>query len=101
MRNVYLGAAVVGTLAPYYFFASFLLEQGFDVGLMLNQIFGSSMSVFFVTDVLVSALVLIIYILVDGKRNGVRNRWLSVVGTLLVGVSCGLPLYLYLKEVSS
>ncbi|OGD44522.1 hypothetical protein A3K69_02970 [Candidatus Bathyarchaeota archaeon RBG_16_57_9] len=101
MRNVYLGAAVVGTLVPYYFFVSFLLEQGLDVGLMMDQMFGTAISAFFVADVLISALVLITYIAVDGKRHSVRNRWLGVVGTLLVGVSCGLPLYLYLKEASS
>lgn len=49
-------------------------------------------------DVLVAALVLLIFIAVDGKRNKVKYRWLAILGTLSIGVSFGFPLYLYLKE---
>ncbi|MFL6500493.1 MAG: DUF2834 domain-containing protein [Candidatus Udaeobacter sp.] len=29
---------------------------------------------------------------------GIRHLWLPIVATLAVGVSCGLPLFLYMRE---
>jgi len=50
---------------------------------------------------LVAGIALLGFILVDGQRNQVKYRFFAVVGTLLVGVSFGLPLYLYFKEKQS
>ena len=49
-------------------------------------------------DVLVSAIALIVVASVEGRRLGIRSRWLVIVAVLLVGVSLGLPLFLYLRE---
>jgi Terpene cyclase DEP1 len=49
-------------------------------------------------DVIVSAFVLLSFIQNEGKRLGMRLLWLPTLGTLLVGVSFGLPLFLYLRE---
>jgi len=49
--------------------------------------------------VIASAVVLIAFTRVEGKRVGIRNRWLVVVAVLTVGVSLALPLFLYLREV--
>lgn len=49
-------------------------------------------------DVLVSAIVLIGFILFEGNRKGMSLLWLQIVGTLVVGVSLGLPLFLFLRE---
>jgi hypothetical protein len=40
------------------------------------------------------------FIFIDKRNNKVRHVWLSIVGALTVGVSLGLPLYLYLRETS-
>jgi len=44
--------------------------------------------------VIVSAAVLFVFI----GAERVRHRWIPVVATLLVGVSLGLPLLLYMRE---
>ena len=49
-------------------------------------------------DVIIAAIALIVFILVDGKRLKVKGRNWAIVATLCVGVSCGLPFYLYLRE---
>jgi len=72
----------------------FLFEHGLEVGLMIRQLFQSQISAFFGTDVMVSAFVLLAFILTEGERLDVGRRWACVVGTLLVGVSLGLPLFL-------
>ena len=48
---------------------------------------------------LVSALVLLVFIAVEGRRLGVRHLWAPVVAVFAVGVSLGLPLFLYLRQL--
>jgi hypothetical protein len=50
-------------------------------------------------DVLVSAIVLISFVQTEGKRLGMRLLWLPTVAVFLVGVSLGLPLFLYLRQI--
>ena len=49
---------------------------------------------------LVSSLVLWIFVLVDGRRDGVRHLWAPIAANLAVGVSLGLPLFLYMRELA-
>ena len=49
-------------------------------------------------DVIVSAIVLLRFAASESARLRIPNRWIVVVATLLVGVSLGLPLFLYLRE---
>jgi Terpene cyclase DEP1 len=53
---------------------------------------------FFGLDVIVSAFVLIPFVLAEGSRLTMKQLWAPVVGTLLVGVSFGLPLFLLMRE---
>jgi hypothetical protein len=54
---------------------------------------------FFGWDVLVSSIVLVIFVTVEGRRLRMRTYWLSIVALLLVGVSVALPFFLYLREL--
>jgi hypothetical protein len=49
-------------------------------------------------DVLVSAVVLLQFIDWEGKRMAMKRLWVPSVATVLVGVSCGLPLFLFMRE---
>jgi hypothetical protein len=48
--------------------------------------------------VVVSTLVLWTFVAVQGRRDGVRHLWAPILASLTVGVSFGLPLFLYLRE---
>ncbi len=95
-KNIYLGLAIIGLVLPYSQFIPFLMEHGFDIALLLSQITSSRIAAFGWLDVAVSAIVLVLMILDDRER--MRNWWFPLVATFTVGVSCGLPLYIYLKE---
>jgi hypothetical protein len=43
--------------------------------------------------------VLWVFVFAEGGRLGMRHLWLPVVGSLLFGVSLGLPLFLYMRQV--
>jgi hypothetical protein len=74
------------------------LEHGLNIGLMAAELFSTKMGAFFGCDVLVSAVALLSFIRRDGAARNVPLRWVPIVATCLVGVSCGLPLYLFLCE---
>jgi hypothetical protein len=97
-KHLYFCLAVLGVVLPYSQFIPFLREHGLDLRLMLEQLFANRISAFFGLDVIVSAVVLWIFVWVDGRRLGMSRLWLPLVAILTVGVSLALPLFLYLRE---
>ncbi len=65
----------------------------------VQDLFANGVSTFFGLDVVLSALALAGFVLVEGKRLGLTHRWVPIVATCLVGVSLGLPLFLYQRQV--
>lgn len=96
MKTVFLVLAVLGTVIPYAAFVPWLADNGLDIPLFAEQMFANPIATFFSLDVVVSALV-VFALVARGMRRGVRHAWLAIAGTLSVGVSLGLPLYLYLE----
>ena len=96
-RHFYLVCCVLGLVLPYSQFVPWVLEHGLNVVLFCRELFANRISAFFAMDVIVSAIVLIWFIQSEGKRLRVRLLWLPMVGTLLVGVSFGFPLFLFLR----
>jgi Terpene cyclase DEP1 len=97
-RAVYLALCVAGTVLPYTQFVPFLREHGFDLGEFGAQLFATRIGGFFGLDVIVSSLVLWVLVWVEGRRAGMRQLWAPIAANLAVGVSLGLPLFLYLRE---
>ena len=98
-RRVYLILCVLGFVIPYSQFVPWLLEHGFNLGLFVRELFANRISAFFAMDVIISAIVLIWFIQSEGKRSRVRLLWLPTIGTLVVGVSFGFPLFLFLRQL--
>ena len=97
-KHVYLTLCVLGTALPYSAFIPWLLAHGPDVSLFVESLFANRISAFFGLDVIVSALVLWVFIGTEGKRKGVRHLWAPLLASLTVGVSLGLPLFLFMRE---
>ena len=98
VEGVYWTLAGLGTVLPLAPFVPWLRVYGFDPTQFLVDMFANRISSFFALDVIVSAVVLAAFVTVEGRRDGVRPLWLPILATLLVGVSCGLPLFLALRE---
>jgi hypothetical protein len=98
MRWLYLFLAVLGTVLPYSQFVPWLTEHGLNLRLLFMELFLGRVSAFFGLDAIVSALVLFVFIFREGTRRKMRMLWLPVAATCVVGVSCGFPLFLYLRE---
>ena len=99
-RHFYLVCSVLGLVLPYSQVVPWLLEHGLDFTLFFRELLANRISAFFVMDVIVSAIVLIWFIQIEGRRLRVRLLWFPTVGTLIVGVSFGLPLFLFLRQMT-
>ncbi|HEU5304179.1 MAG TPA: YciI-like protein [Gemmatimonadales bacterium] len=97
-RHLYLGLCILGTVLPLSQFLPFLREHGLDPSLFVQQLFATPVSGFFGMDVLVSSLVLWVFVYTDGRRERIRQLWAPIAANLTVGVSLGLPLFLYQRE---
>jgi hypothetical protein len=99
LRIVYLILCVLGTILPYSALFLFLLEHGLDIPLVLDQLSENYISIFGWLDVIVSAIVVIVFAFAEGQRLKMPYWWVPIIATFTVGVSLGLPLFLYLREV--
>jgi Protein of unknown function DUF2834 len=99
-RYVYLICCVLGLILPYSQFVPWIFEHGLNLTLFFRELFANRISAFFVMDVILSAIVLILFIQTEGKRLQVRRLWLPTLGTLVVGVSFGFPLFLFLRQMT-
>ena len=98
LRYVYLALCVFGLVLPYWQFVPWFLEHGLDLSLFVHQLFANRIGAFFGL-VVVSSVVLWIFIFAEGGHLGMRRLWVPVIGSLLVGVSLGLPLFLYMRQL--
>ena len=94
MVRLYAALCVLGAVLPLWFFGSFLVDEGLDVGAFFDQLTGSDIALFAWADVAVAGLAVIVF----AAYERVRRWWLAVLGTVLVGPSFGLPLLLLLRE---
>jgi hypothetical protein len=94
LKTVYLILCVLGVLLPYWQIAPWLVEHGLDLPLFFRQLFENRVGAFFGMDVCVSAAALLVFAGVEGRRV----LWPVALAVAAVGVSLGLPLFLYLRE---
>ena len=97
-KTIYLILCVLGAAIPYANFLPWLLHNGLNLRLFFREMTVNEIASFFVLDVVMSAVVVIAFLLLENARVTIRNRWLVPVALLTVGVSLGLPLFLYLRE---
>lgn len=97
MRHVFLILAVVGAVAPMYYFVSWFQEFGWDLGAMVEAWNVNDATTGLVYDLTVAAVTLTVWVIWETARNG---RWLNLIAipaAFCIGVSCGFPLYLWLR----
>jgi hypothetical protein len=99
LRFGYLGFCILGAALPCSQLIPWLRTHGLDLPLFFTELFSTRIGGFFGMDVMVSALVLWLFIGVEGKRLALKKLWIPVVGTVAVGVSFGLPLFLYMRQL--
>ncbi len=98
-KTIYLVLCFGGTVLPYWEFVPWVAQHGLNLPLLLRELFANRISAFFGMDVVVSAVVLITFMRVESTQLKIPHRWIPVLAILTVGVSLGLPLFLYMREL--
>lgn len=101
MKKLYLALAAIGTVLPWFYFASWFNEFGwswasFDA--MSDDWVRTSAGRGLFYDVMVAWVALLIAIVVDAVRARDWKSLLAIPAATIIGVSAGLPLYLYFRE---
>ena len=98
LRHVYLMLCMVGAIVPYLQLVPWVLQHGLQLELLVRELFSTCIGAFFGLDVVVSAIVLFVFMFAERRAVVIHHVWLAVLATLVVGVSLGLPLFLYLRQ---
>jgi len=99
LRHVYLGLCLLGAALPLSQLGPWLMAHGLNLKLLVSELFSTRIGAFFGLDVIVSAMVLFLFVGVEGRRVRIKNLWLPIVATIAVGVSLGFPLFLYMRQL--
>ena len=98
MSFFFLGLAFLGAVVPYSFMGQFLLTHGLDFSELKAQMWAAPISSFTGAAFVISSVVNFCFVWGEGRRRKMKGLWLPLMATVLVGVSCGLPLFLYLRD---
>lgn len=97
LRVLYLLLAIWGAVHPMMVLLPWLQQNGLDPWALIEAWQANAASAGLMMDLLIAATALTIWILAE---VAVRRNWLALIAipvTFLIGLSCGLPLYLFLR----
>lgn len=97
LRMIYLALAIWGAIHPMYWFVTWFNANGYDLGAMVDVWHVNAATSGLVWDLTIAATALTVWIIAEVWA---RKNWVALVAipaTFCIGVSCGLPLYLFLR----
>lgn len=95
---IYLALAIWGAIHPMYYFVQWFQTNSWDLMAMVDAWHVNAASSGLVWDLTIAAVTLTIWIIAE---VAVRRNWgalIAIPATFCIGVSCGLPLYLFLRS---
>jgi len=97
-KSIYLALCIVGAIVPYAVFLPWVRAHGLDMWLIVRELFSNRVSASFAADVILSSVAFWTLVAIEGRRAAVRRLWIPVAANVVVGLSLGLPLFLYMRE---
>jgi len=97
LRLIYLGLAIIGAILPMSYFVAWFNANGWSLGAMVTAWHANDATSGLVWDLTIAAVALTVWVIAEAVA---RRDWLllvSVPATFGIGVSCGLPLHLFLR----
>lgn len=98
LRHLWLALAVWGAVHPMAYFLRWLSANGWDLFGLIDAWFVSDATRGLTWDLIIAAVTLTLWVLAE---VAVRRNWvalLAIPATFCIGVSCGLPLYLWFRS---
>lgn len=97
MGPVWLALAIWGAIHPMFWFVRHMRETGGGLGALIDAWYVNASTTGLVWDLTIAAVTLTIWIVVEAMRTRDWRRLTAIPAIFCIGVSCGLPLYLWLR----
>ena len=97
LRIIYLALAVWGAIHPMLWFVAHMRDTGTGLRGLIDAWYVNASTTGLTWDLTIAAISLTVWIIAEVR---VRKNWLALIAipaTFGIGVSCGLPLYLFLR----
>jgi hypothetical protein len=97
LRLILLAFCVWGAIHPMYWFVTYMTATGTGLSGLIDAWYVNASTTGLVWDLTISALALTVWVVFDSVAR--RDGWglVAIPATFGVGVSLGLPLYLFLR----
>jgi len=97
LRMAYLALAIWGAIHPMYYFMTYARETGTGLSGLIDAWYVNASTTGLTWDLTIAAIALTLWICAEiyVRRNYVAL--IAIPATFCIGVSCGLPLYLFLR----
>jgi Terpene cyclase DEP1 len=99
MRWVYLALTVWGSVHPMYWFIIHMRETGTGLSGLIDAWYVNASTTGLTWDLTIAAITLTVWVFVESVRRGAWINLIAIPATFMIGVSCGLPLYLLLRTL--
>lgn len=98
MRYLYLALAVWGTIHPMSWFIGWFNANSWDLMAMVDAWHANQATSGLVWDLTIAAVTLTVWVIAESIRTRNWAGLIAIPATFGIGVSCGLPLYLFLRS---
>ena len=98
LRALYLGLAIWGAIHPMFYFIRWFNENGYSLSAMVGAWHVNDATSGLVWDLTVAAVALTVFIIAEVATRRNWSALIAIPATFCIGVSCGLPLYLFLRS---
>jgi carbon starvation protein CstA len=95
LRWVWLGLAVWGAVHPMYWFVTYMRETGTGLSGLIDAWYVNASTTGLTWDLTISAVALTVWAVAEARRDPLL--YAVIPATFAIGVSCGLPLMLFLR----
>ncbi|MGB3366664.1 MAG: DUF2834 domain-containing protein [Acidaminobacteraceae bacterium] len=97
IKKVHLLLLIIGAAVPLNYFVQFIVEYGFDLRMVFDQIHSSNILKFVASSVLLSSVTFLYFMYIESKKHKIYTWWICVIAIFTVGLSLALPLFLYIR----
>jgi Terpene cyclase DEP1 len=98
IRWVFLALAVWGAIHPMYWFLTYMSETGTGLSGLIDAWYVNASTTGLTWDLTIAAIALTVWIIVETARSKTWVNLIAIPAIFGIGVSCGLPLYLFLRS---
>lgn len=97
MRWVFAALAIWGTVHPMSYFIQWFQANSWDMMAMVDAWHANAASSGLVWDLTIAAIALTIWVIYETLQARQWMRLVAIPATFCIGVSCGLPLYIFIR----